>query len=329
MSQPDFEKMVFVIMPIGDKGTPECADYDRVYNTLIKRAVDDARLGLTCLRADERSVSGNISTDIYIHVTKAKYVIADLTWENVNVFYELGIRHAQPSHTILLAQRGVKLPFDTSHERTVFYSMNPVEEADAARDEIGRYLSEMTKSEAGRSPVQEAYRARGIRDVGEATPISTMSGTVYTTLALLFQIEGYVQSDQKSDFPLWRFWEKTGSDDTVSVIAVWFAQEVGDFDETYVTDVLRLTTMAVRENWSEFMCVFAYRGLLQDKEGMIERILSAVKKNHSRMLPRGIATSLLGPEIVSKLRFNPVDKGKFWVFDNNDLKVLRSRLGVE
>ena len=58
------------------------------------------RLGLNSFRADEEIRAGDIKTDMFQELLVADLVVADLTIDNPNVWYELGVRHA------LRAQRG-------------------------------------------------------------------------------------------------------------------------------------------------------------------------------------------------------------------------------
>jgi nucleoside 2-deoxyribosyltransferase len=52
---------------------------------------------------------------------EAEVVIAEITPENRNVFYELGYAHALGKPTIMLAERGTDLPFDVSGYRVLLY----------------------------------------------------------------------------------------------------------------------------------------------------------------------------------------------------------------
>ena len=68
----------------------------------------------------------------------ASIIIADITMDNPNVFYELGYSHAIGKNTILLAdaEKRQKMPFDISGFRTIFYS-NSI----AGKREIERNLN--------------------------------------------------------------------------------------------------------------------------------------------------------------------------------------------
>jgi hypothetical protein len=93
--------------------------FDTLYRDVIK-PVSEGR-GLDAQRADDVFGPGIILQDIVRGLVEADVVIAEITPENANVFYELGYAHALGKPTILLAERGAKLPFDISGYRVIFY----------------------------------------------------------------------------------------------------------------------------------------------------------------------------------------------------------------
>ena len=84
----------FIAMPFGTKpghdGQP--IDFNRVFTMLIRPALEQA--GCTVFRADEETRAGDIRTDMFQELLVADLVLADLTLDNPNVWYELGVRHA-------------------------------------------------------------------------------------------------------------------------------------------------------------------------------------------------------------------------------------------
>lgn len=119
-------KTCFVIMPIGSQkyGNIEisAADLRNKYNDLIKEAICNAKENLEVVRADDIASPGTITTDILIRLMYADYVVADVTYPNPNVFYELGIRHACRSKTILIKEKtNLNIPFDISTLRYIEY----------------------------------------------------------------------------------------------------------------------------------------------------------------------------------------------------------------
>ncbi|WP_157057007.1 TIR domain-containing protein [Herbaspirillum autotrophicum] len=93
--------------------------FNDLYAQVIKPICE--QFSVETLRADERYGPGSILTDIQKQIVESSLIIADITPMNANVFYEVGYAHALRKPTILLAQRGTKLPFDISGFRTIFY----------------------------------------------------------------------------------------------------------------------------------------------------------------------------------------------------------------
>lgn len=118
--------LCFVLMPFGRKsdGTGASIDFDAVYEQLIAPAIRAARL--EPIRADEEITGGIVHKPMFERLILCEYAVADLTFANANVFYELGVRHAvRPHTTVLLFATGTRLPFDLELDRGLPYSLNP------------------------------------------------------------------------------------------------------------------------------------------------------------------------------------------------------------
>lgn len=106
---------------------PECFvvmqftnEYNELYEEVIKPTCEN--FGFRVLRADENYTSGLIIEDIARSIRESSLVIADITPDNPNVFYEVGYAHGISKPTILLSdKKRPKLPFDLSGFRTLFY----------------------------------------------------------------------------------------------------------------------------------------------------------------------------------------------------------------
>jgi hypothetical protein len=124
------ERSCFVIMPIGDqiiagRTITENELRDR-YTDLIKEAIKTARPEMRVVRSDEVSKPGGISNDVYTRLMHSDFVVADITFPNPNVFYELGLRHACRCGTILLrGTDGPRVPFDVAGHRHLPYENTP------------------------------------------------------------------------------------------------------------------------------------------------------------------------------------------------------------
>ena len=96
-------------------------DYDTLYSDVIKPICE--RSGFNAVRGDEMATNSMILDDIILSIKNAAVVIADISPDNPNVFYEIGYAHAISKPTILLCEKScrTKLPFDISGFRTIFY----------------------------------------------------------------------------------------------------------------------------------------------------------------------------------------------------------------
>lgn len=103
---------VFVVMKFSEK-------YKSLYAEAIKPVTK--KFQLRAYHAGEVFGPGLILNDIVRGIITSKIVIAEITPANKNVFYELGYAHALKKTTILLAEKGKKLPFDISGYRCLFY----------------------------------------------------------------------------------------------------------------------------------------------------------------------------------------------------------------
>lgn len=120
--QPEVRPHAFVIMPFGKKKGADGSlyDFNAIYSQLIKPSLEAA--GFEAFRADEETTSGDILTDMFQELLLADLCIADMSIDNANVFYELGIRHALRKRGIVHIQAGrAYMPFDVFNVRTIPY----------------------------------------------------------------------------------------------------------------------------------------------------------------------------------------------------------------
>jgi hypothetical protein len=114
----------FVIGPIGDEraplGSPGRTIWEsslEIYESVISSAC--TFLGIEAVRADQISISGDITDQIFRRLYESDIVIADITGANANVMYELGLRHSLDKLTIQVVDEGTALPFDIKAVRTI------------------------------------------------------------------------------------------------------------------------------------------------------------------------------------------------------------------
>ena len=151
----------FVAMPFGTKpghdGVP--VDFNRVFAELLEPAI--AAAGLTVLRADQEQRAGDIRTDMFQELLMADLVVADLTIDNPNVWYELGVRHALRSRGVVLVAGGRSpTAFDLYTDRKLRYALKDgapdPDTLDADRDRLTAMVRATMASWHGR-PVSPVY----------------------------------------------------------------------------------------------------------------------------------------------------------------------------
>ena len=118
------QKICFVIMGFGKKTDFESGrtlDLDATYEAIIQPAVEYN--DLRCIRANEILHSGVIDVKMYEMLLRADLVIADISTNNVNAIYELGVRHAlRPFSTIIIKEKDGKYHFDLDHINIFSYT---------------------------------------------------------------------------------------------------------------------------------------------------------------------------------------------------------------
>jgi hypothetical protein len=112
------KRRCFIVMPFGDR------DLQDVYELYVKPTLEQD-CALECKRADDIFGSDIIMDDILRSIKDADVSVADLTHQNANVFYEVGIAHALQKPVLLLAQAMEELPFDLRHRRVLVYDTSP------------------------------------------------------------------------------------------------------------------------------------------------------------------------------------------------------------
>ena len=104
---------VFVAMPFSP-------DFEDVYIFGIQGPVQEA--GLLCERVDMDRFTGDIVERIKSRIATAKFIIADLTTSNANVYLEVGYAWGTKVEAVLLCKNVEELKFDVKGQRCIVYS---------------------------------------------------------------------------------------------------------------------------------------------------------------------------------------------------------------
>lgn len=120
----DWDKVIFVITPIGDEASEVRKHADMILKHLLEVVAEEFKMKV--IRADKIEKSGLITKQIFEHLFYSRLCIADLSFNNPNAFYELGVRHVTKRPTIQMIRKGDRIPFDVSQGRTIIIDTSDV-----------------------------------------------------------------------------------------------------------------------------------------------------------------------------------------------------------
>lgn len=145
----EWDRTCFYITPIGAEGSEQRMHADLFMGSIVDPALSE--LGFKIVRSDTINTAGMITSQIIEHLVKSKLVVADLSFHNPNVFYELSLRHSLGKPIIHLIRSSDSIPFDIHSFRTIkiddssIYSFVPqIESYKAAVSAQARQLLDAT-----------------------------------------------------------------------------------------------------------------------------------------------------------------------------------------
>lgn len=77
-------------------------------------------MGYIITRGDSIEQSGQITSQVIDKLLNVDLVVADITDQNANVFYELAVRHAVRKPFVQMMAENQKLPFDIQPKNHIF-----------------------------------------------------------------------------------------------------------------------------------------------------------------------------------------------------------------
>ncbi|WP_202617933.1 hypothetical protein [Aureimonas leprariae] len=137
-----FESTCFYIAPIGTEGSEPRKHSDLFLGSIVEPALEQFQLKV--IRADSIDKPGIITRQIIDYIMRSRLVIADLSFHNPNVFYELALRHTIKLPIVQLIRTNDRVPFDVNQMRTIqidttdIYSLVP--RIDSYRAEVANQV---------------------------------------------------------------------------------------------------------------------------------------------------------------------------------------------
>jgi nucleoside 2-deoxyribosyltransferase len=155
----------FVLMPFDKK-------FDDIYKLGIKETA--SQLDIVAERVDEQIFQEGILERIYRQIESADLIIADMSGQNPNVFYEVGYAHAKEKLCVLITKNADDIPFDLKHHRHIVYGDSIQNLRDNLSEELAWAKNEITNIRTSKIKVilkntdgnleKTKYRAKGTVD---------------------------------------------------------------------------------------------------------------------------------------------------------------------
>lgn len=188
----------FVISAIGSRDSDIRKRSDAVLDFVIKPAVQD--LGYLALRADAIAEPGLIIQQVINAIAEAELVVADITYLNPNVFYELAVRHHTGKPMVIIAEQQTQNPFDVNQVRTIYFDHTDLRSVDACKKEIQITITAMSQPGFKQdNPILQANRYQEImasKDPGviEQLPLLDTLTTIQQQLQTLNSRVGRIEA---------------------------------------------------------------------------------------------------------------------------------------
>src|SRR5450759_1441479 len=186
-------KTCFFISRIGDPGSADRDFSDKLLKYILAPVLEKCGYE-TPVRADHITQPGVITTQVFTHLWDDDLVVADLTGENPNVFYELAVRHIRRKPFVHMIQSGHRIPFDIAPNRTIEFDFD-IEKAEKAKT----VLEAMVRtSEGDASTVQTPLSLAVDFSTAGKSPEPIHAG-VAQLVSMVQEIKGIVQKGWTED----------------------------------------------------------------------------------------------------------------------------------
>lgn len=155
-------KSCFVITPIGDISSATRRKIDGLIDEVIKPVMEEA--GYEVEVSHRITVSGTMTAAIIRKVYECDLAIANLTGNNPNVMYEIGLRHAAAKPIIHITENVKDLAFDVNDQRTIQY-IDDITGAYELKEKLKIMVSNIDFEAKVSNPITEALGYRNVVNI--------------------------------------------------------------------------------------------------------------------------------------------------------------------
>ena len=149
----------FVIMPFSKTTDEHTEDYWTEHYEFFLKPIIEENQNLEARRS--KAIRGDIPSEIIRDLVVSPVVVADLTDNHPNVYWELGVRQSFKHGTITIAEAGTKLPSDIGGKGTLFYPGRHLNFEDFRKDFKGAIKDCFDNPDRPDSRVLETFSGRG------------------------------------------------------------------------------------------------------------------------------------------------------------------------
>lgn len=151
----DNKPFAFVLMPFAKQ-------FDDIYKLGIKELCQD--MDVVAERVDEQHFTDLILERIHRQIENADIIIAEMTGQNPNVFYEVGYAHAKGKLCALITQSASDIPFDLKQYTHIIYDGSVTDLRDKLTPKIDWLKSEVEKNKRQQLSISYSVGSGFLRD---------------------------------------------------------------------------------------------------------------------------------------------------------------------
>lgn len=189
----DEKPKCFVMMPFSDPIDYETNHFSKVFDQIILPAIINA--GYEAVRVDQNKISDQIINKIIEGIVECDMAICDLSTNNPNVLYELGLRHAFDKPVVLIKDNKTSNIFDIQGISIIPYRSERL--YDEVLEDVELITSAITANKSSKSGYSVLNLVKLTKATYNADDIDSSASNINT--ALLHQIIAMLNAQKQEN----------------------------------------------------------------------------------------------------------------------------------